>query len=119
MSSRVVVECTFSSFDKKKRREKSKDTRKIVENSPPPLENEIGKNDKELAVLIKEESLNTSNVKFSYNSDCSNAFLSDKKVTDNNSPDDDDEGGCEYEMKTIYYNNNDELSETVEEIVCE
>ena len=117
MSSRVVVECTFSNFDKKKRKEKFKEDKRIARNY---LENnEIEKNVKESAELMNEKNTNIINNECIKN-DCqksSNIFLNNNEVVS-------DKGSshkCEYEMQTIFSSSNTKncahLSETVEDVI--
>lgn len=82
MSSRVVLECTFSN-DKKKRDKKPKESRKITQNLTL---NKIG--NKELAKLIEEKVPNNNEPRFN-----------DTKIKDASD-------SCEYEMKMIFIASN-------------
>lgn len=84
MSSRVVLECTFSN-DKKKRDKKSKQSKKITQSIKA---NPIG--NKELAKLIEENGAKDSN------SNQNQTKIKDATNT------------CEYEMKMIFISNQSE-----------
>lgn len=118
MSSKVVVECTFSNFDKKKRKEKLKGNKTIARDS---LENnEIDKNMKELSRLINTENAHFTNYEC-LNNECKNSaksLLNNNEVSDKGSSQ-----KCEYEMKTIFSVSNEKhcehLSEIVEDALCD
>lgn len=118
MSSRVVVECTFSNYDKKKRKEKFKGDKKIARNY---LENnEIEKDVKESAELMNEKNTHIINNECFNNNDCQK---SSKKFQNNNEVVSDKSLShkCEYEMKTIFSSSNtkhcEQFSETVEDVI--
>lgn len=95
MSSQVVVECSFTNFDRKKRKDKLRKSRKKADNAKQI--NEIGYNDKELAVLITNQNLNKSD----------NEIHKASPAND-----------CEYELKMIYNkgSNNDQCERFVETV---
>jgi hypothetical protein len=97
MSSRVVVECSFTNFDRKKRKEKLREARKNIQNSNQT--NEIGQNLKQLAVLITNQNLNNAS----------------NEVSPSNQ--------CEYELQMMFNGSNeaqsDTLAETVENVSTE
>lgn len=118
MSSRVVVECTFSNFDKKKRKEKVKVDKKNSRNSLGNIE--INKNIKETTEFMNEHNAHIINNEC-FNNDCNKSpktFLNNNEAYDKESSQ-----KCEYEMKTIFSVSKEKhcehISETVEEILCE
>lgn len=119
MSSRVVVECTFINSDKKKRKEKLKGSRK--KNGRNSLnDNKIGKSEKELSVLIKDgENSNISNIELSNFDEIPNVFLNNNQTMSDHCS----QSPCEYEMKMLFTvsnkDANEELSETIDEVICE